>query len=70
VKVVRKVLVLATALLSLFALMAGLFVIGRLEEPAMTSRSGVMPDRLEGTDAVITVEHVCFRRGSTRACSP
>jgi hypothetical protein len=57
---VRKILMLATGLLSVFALMAGLFVIGRLAEPAMTSCGGVMPERLRGTYAVITAEHRLF----------
>jgi len=51
---------LVTALLSVFALMTGLFVIARLAEPAMTSCGGVMPERLRATYAVITVEHRLF----------
>ena len=40
--------------------MTGLFVIGRLAEPAMTSCGGVIPERLRATYAVITVEHRLF----------
>jgi hypothetical protein len=57
---VRKWLLISTAVVGVLALMASVFVIGRLAEPAMTSCGGVVPQRLRGTDVVITVESRVF----------